>query len=101
MNIKDKLSSSPLAIANAFNTYFSSAAENLRTKIFFGKNTVNCNDPLSYLRQNFRQSSSTIKLSNTTTYEIEKIIDSLKCKNSYGYDEIIKNSICLMSYLHI
>jgi len=29
-----------------------------------------------------------MKLRNTTTYEIEKIILSLKCKNSYGYDEI-------------
>jgi hypothetical protein len=29
-----------------------------------------------------------MKLRNTTTYEIEKIIHSLKRKNSYGYDEI-------------
>ena len=29
-----------------------------------------------------------MELRNTTTYEIEKIINSLKCKNSYGYDEI-------------
>jgi len=29
-----------------------------------------------------------MKFRNTTTYEIEKIIHSLKCKNSYGYDEI-------------
>jgi len=28
-----------------------------------------------------------MKLRNATTYEIEKI-HSLKCKNSYGYDEI-------------
>ena len=88
MNIKDKLSNNPLAIANAFNTYFSFAAENLLNKNFSGKNTINNNDPISYLRQNFRQSSSTIKLSNTTTYEIGKIIHSLKCKNSYGCEEI-------------
>jgi hypothetical protein len=29
-----------------------------------------------------------MKLRNTTTHEIEKIIKSFKCKNSYGYDEI-------------
>jgi hypothetical protein len=29
-----------------------------------------------------------MKLRNTTTYKIEKIIHSLKCKNSYGYDKI-------------
>jgi len=88
MNIRDILSSNPLAIANALNTYFSSAAENLLIKNFSGKNTINNNDPISYSWQNFRQSSSTIQLSNTTTYEIGKIIHSLKHKNSYGYDEI-------------
>jgi hypothetical protein len=76
MNLKDKLSSNPQAITNAFNTYTSSAAENLLIKNFSGKNTINNNDPISYLQQNFRQSSSTIKLSSTTTYEIEKIINS-------------------------
>ena len=34
MNIKDKIASNPLAIANAFNTYFSSVAENLLITIF-------------------------------------------------------------------
>jgi hypothetical protein len=29
-----------------------------------------------------------MKFSNATTYEIEKIIHSLKCENSYGYDKI-------------
>jgi hypothetical protein len=29
-----------------------------------------------------------MKLRNTAKYEIEKIIHSSKCKNSYGYDEI-------------
>jgi len=49
MNIKDKLSSNPQAITNAFNAYFSSAAENLLIKIFSGKNSINNNDPISYL----------------------------------------------------
>jgi hypothetical protein len=34
MYIKDKISSNPLVIANAFNTYFSSVAENYLLKIF-------------------------------------------------------------------
>jgi len=29
-----------------------------------------------------------MKLKNTTTYEIDKIIHSIKCKDSSGYDEI-------------
>jgi len=88
MNIKDKLYSNPLAIANAFNTYFSSVAENLLIKNFSGKNTINNNDSISYLHLNFRQSFLTMQLRNTTMYEIEKIIHSLKCMNSYGYEEI-------------
>jgi len=88
MNIKDKISSNHLAIANAFNTYFSSVAENLLIKNFSGKNTINNNNSISYLRQNFIQSFSTIQLRKITTYEIVQIILSLKCKNTYGYDEI-------------
>jgi hypothetical protein len=87
MNIKDKLSSNPLVIANAFNTYFS-VAENSLIKNFSGKNTINNNDSMCYLHQNFRQYFSAIQLRNTTMYETEKRINSLKCKNSYGYDEI-------------
>jgi hypothetical protein len=88
MNVNYKISSNPLVIANAFNTYFSSVAENLLIKNFLGINISNTIDAISYLHQNFRQSFSTIRLRNTTTFETEKIINSLKCKNSYGYDEI-------------
>jgi len=89
MNINDKLSSNPLDIAKCFNSYFSSVAETHPIKNFSGKNiTNNNNDPITYLRQNLSQLSSSIKLNNTTTHEINKIIHSLKCKHSYGYDEI-------------
>ena len=87
MNINDKLSSNPLVIVNAFNSYFSSVAENL-IKNFSGKNTINNNDPITFLRQNLSQLSSSIKLNNTTSHEIGKVIHSLKCKDSYGYDKI-------------
>jgi D-hexose-6-phosphate mutarotase len=56
MNIKDKISSNPLAIANAFNTYFSFAAENLLIKNLSGNNINNNRDAISYLHQNFIQS---------------------------------------------
>jgi hypothetical protein len=72
MNINDKLSSNPLAIANAFNSYFSSVAENLLIKNFSGKNTINNYDPITYLQQNLSHLSSSIKLNNTTTHEINK-----------------------------
>jgi len=50
MNINDKLSSNPLAIAKAFNSYFSSAAENLLIIKFSGKDATNNNDPVTYDR---------------------------------------------------
>jgi hypothetical protein len=46
------------------------------------------NDPITYLRKNFSRLSSSIKLDNTTMHENGKIIHSLNCKDSYGYDEI-------------
>jgi len=49
---------------------------------------TNNDDPMTYLRQNFKHCHSQIKLKNTTTYEINKIIHSLKKKTSHGYDEI-------------
>jgi hypothetical protein len=65
-----------------------SAAENLLTKNFSGKNAINNSDPMNYLRQNFSQFCSSVKLNNTTMHEICKIINSLKCKNSYRCDEM-------------
>jgi hypothetical protein len=45
-------------------------------------------DPSSYLINNFNNMFSRINWKYTPTYEINKIIKSLKTKNSYGYDEI-------------
>jgi hypothetical protein len=95
-NFNNTRISNPSTIANAFNAYFSSVAENLRFKNHPGMNLTNNNAPLTYLRQNFKQTFSFIKLNNITTHEVNKIIHSLECKDSYGYDEvstrILKNS---------
>ena len=54
----------------------------------------NCHHPLGFLKgEEFLDYWSShknplIKLYYTTTHEINKIIHSLKCKDSYGYDEI-------------
>ena len=89
MNIKDKPSQNPLAITNAFNSYFSSVAEDLLNKNFTGANsTNNNNDPLAFIHRNFSQLQSSVYLKKTTTHEINKIIHSLKSKDFYGYDEI-------------
>jgi len=87
MNIKDKPSRNPLVIANAFNKYFSSVAGNLFHRNFTGATKTN-NDPLTYIRKNFNELPSSLYLKKTTTQEIDKIIRSLKHKDSHGYDEI-------------
>jgi len=52
-------------------------------------------NPLNYLYSAFKQSSTNIKIKNTTTNEQEKIIKELKSKKSCGYkrnkDKILKN----------
>jgi len=74
--------------ANAFNQYFSTVAE----KPIENSSKENCTtyiDPLQYLRRNFNQPNSKIRLKNTTTHEIGKIVHSIKTKDSHGYDEIL------------
>jgi hypothetical protein len=73
--------------AHTFNRYFPSAAEK-PIKNFLKQNCSIYNDKLLYLRQNFRQPSSAIRLNNTTTHEIDTIIHSMNLTNSHGYDEI-------------
>jgi hypothetical protein len=88
MNIEGRLSGNPLTIANAFNSYFISAVENILEKYPKEYNVNNNTDALYYLQQNINRSFPNIKFKNITSHEIEKIINSLKCKNSYGDDEI-------------
>jgi len=45
-------------------------------------------DPSNYLITNFDSMFSRINWIHATTYEINKILISLKTKNSYGYDGI-------------
>ena len=56
MNINDKLSSNPLAIANAFISYFLSIAEKLIIINFHENNTINNKDPITNLSTTESQS---------------------------------------------
>jgi hypothetical protein len=85
INTKDFITNQKTA--NVFNQYFSPVAEKLINNPS-KNNHVKYNDPLIYLRQHFKHPSSTLRLKNATTYEIEKIIHSMKLKDSHGYDEI-------------
>ena len=63
-------------------------ADNLLTNKFFKADITNNDDPMRYLQQNFKRCPSQIKLYNTTTHDINKIINSQKNKTSHGYDGI-------------
>jgi len=88
MNVKNKFINNPVTIANAFNKYLVSVAEDLLTKNTLKNNTNKYIDPLTHLQQNFRQTSILMNLKNTTMHETGKIIHSLKSKDSSGYDGI-------------
>jgi len=55
------------------------------------KNNNNSVDYLHYLHQTFNKPFPSIKYQYTSTKEIEKIISSLKSKNSQGYNELSIN----------
>jgi len=65
--------------ADAFNQYFSTVAEKL-IKNSLKENCTTYIDPLKYLRQNFNQPNSKIRLKNTTTHEIDKIVHSINLR---------------------
>ena len=87
LNISGTLTTDPLLTGNAFNICFISIAENL-TKNFSRCDATNSNGPVTRLQWNFHPLSSLMRLINTTTYKISKIIHSLNSKDSHGYDEI-------------
>ena len=65
--------------------FFPSVAENLINKPLDNNYP---SDPLLYLNLNFTKPTSSLSLNHTTTYEINNIIQSLKPRDSYGYDGI-------------
>jgi len=82
-------------IAEIFNNYFISVAENIKTKdrnaYIQNKNTpynTKIDTSSKYIKEVKKLRSTTFESKPTTTAEIENIIKTLKPKNSYGYDEI-------------
>ena len=87
MNIDNHLNNNPVTFANAFNTYFNSVAKKLITKLPENNHFIHT-DLLINLNSNFKTPTSPLKFNYTTTHEVNRIIHSLKTKDSYGYDEI-------------
>jgi hypothetical protein len=91
MEIDGKITTHHQTIAEEFNNYYVSVADNITNNnpVHNTNGDLNKNNPLNYLYSAFQQSITNIKLKNTTTDEIEKKnIKELKSKRSRGYDEI-------------
>jgi Notch-like protein len=74
-------------IATAFNKYFLSIADSIihENNNHTNKEIVN---PINYLVNTFSRPFNKINWKYATSYKIEKIIRSLKTKNTSGYNEI-------------
>ena len=91
-------------IANTFNTYFLTLAQHIYAQNFKNLNSeAIVNNPLHYLliHDAFQQMIPPIRLKFVSSKDIEDVVNSLKMKNSYGYDGIstkfLKQSISYIS----
>jgi len=74
-------------ITNIFNNYFLSIADSINSDNNKHVNTSMTN-LINYLANSFRRSFAKTSWQYASTYKIEKIIRSLKTKNTCGHDEI-------------
>jgi len=81
-------------ITNIFNNYFISIGD--AVNLDNNKHTNTCmTNTINYLTNNFRRPFAKISWQYACTYEIEKIIKSLRTKNTCGYDKISNRIIKL------
>jgi len=81
----NKFINDPDVIANSFNFYFFSVAHKFIQKPM---NNNFIQDPLYNLSLNSLNLNTLLHFNPTSTNEVNKIIHSLKSKNSHGYEEI-------------
>jgi hypothetical protein len=98
INVNGNLSCNGQIIAETFNKYFVSVAQNTHEN----KHNVNTyENPIYYLSRAFNQPFPTINPKSVSSKAIEDITKLLKIKNSHGYDEIptkiLKSSIYYIS----
>jgi exonuclease III len=87
LKINNVIVSNTKEMAHKFNDHFSSIADSI-TKNIRKENDKhrNFNNHLTYLNNNTHTTYLHIHWKHTTSYEINKIIKTLKNSNSYGYD---------------
>jgi hypothetical protein len=95
LNIDGITTDNQQLIAETFNNYFVSIAENITTKdrnaYVQNKNTpynTKIDTFLQYVKEVKKLKYTTLQSKPTTTTEIENIFKTLKPKNSYRYDEV-------------
>jgi cystathionine beta-lyase family protein involved in aluminum resistance len=86
ININGNLSCNDQIIAETFNKYFVSVAQNIHVNNHNVNTLSNHENPVSYLTRSFNQPFPTINFKYVSSKEIENITKSLKIKNSHGYD---------------
>jgi len=87
--INNTMSNNPQEIANTFSNHSSTVADTVVGNIIEGNDDFKGNaDPSIYLITNCNNTFSSINWKYATTNEINKIVKSLRTKNSYGCDEI-------------
>jgi hypothetical protein len=77
------------SLANRFNKYFLTVADSIISSTGTDTNDeISSINPLNYLERSLKYSFPKIQWRYTSINEINKIITSLKSKNSLGYDNI-------------
>jgi len=85
MNINNHFIHDRDIIANSCNSFFSSVAQNFTQELSGNDFTQ---DPIRILNSNILKPTTLLHFNPTSTNEINRIIQSLKTKDSHGYDEI-------------
>ena len=90
MNVNNNIINDPTIIANTFNNFLSSAAVNLINKSSDDTFTVN---PLHFPINNLTGPTFNLSLKPATSHEINKIIQTMKLKDSHGYNEVFSRTL--------
>jgi hypothetical protein len=96
LELDEKLITNQHKIANLFNNYFLSVADSINVN----KNKdvhLTVFNPINYLFKYYKRPFAKINWQYASTNETDKIIKSLKSKNTYGHDEISNRIIKLSS----
>jgi len=95
LNIDGVTTDNQQLIAETFNIYFASIAENIKTtdrNVYIQNkitlDTTNIDMSSQFVKEVDKLRHTTFQSKPTTTTEIENIIKTLKPNNSYGYNEI-------------